>query len=656
MSVKMISNDDDSLYNDDQSLFDEDVNDLALQSSQGSARIAREDIRLMNVVRAIVMLILLTFAVISGETVFIISLISEENNFSEAYDDAAKVLTNTMYERISTKLWIAKTFANDLAIDAQNNDSVWPYVSYDHFSDRCKGPLRLSDSSTITFAPFIRVAERQTWEDTATTTYHLIDNEDHIQMTEPYANDKASATSVDDDKVFYHPSGRTLSQGIYHFTNGMTQDEGVSPEGYFPIWQQASTNENSGEILTQTMFNLLANQARASGLRTMLQRQGSSMSEFLVQDSDGEDYAVFSTPRSAIYAPIHETNSSGSLNTVGAVEFEFRWEHVFSNVLKGVDLPVMVVVENTCEALKLSYQIRGEDVVFMGEGDLHDDDVDGYEKTKSSVTDFESLFKEHSYMPEAETNFCGYQISFFPSSSFKKHYVDNKPDAYRGIVLGVFLFIVGIFWAYDTLIERRQGKVIDAAAKSDAIVRSLFPSNVREKLYEQAQPQKKSDGKDAWRNPTAIRPEKGVIETPKNMLKSFIARSPDDPANNVSQDGALSAPIADLYPQTTIMFADISGFTAWSSEREPSQVFTLLESIYRQMDRAAKKLGVFKVETVGDCYVAATGIPDPQPNYGAEIMIRFARTCLVRMNILTKELESQLGPGTAELTLRIGIH
>lgn len=98
------------------------------------------------------------------------------------------------------------------------------------------------------------------------------------------------------------------------------------------------------------------------------------------------------------------------------------------------------------------------------------------------------------------------------------------------------------------------------------------------------------------------------------------------------------------------------------------------------MDRAAKKLGVFKVslrynlfsntvlavlntialftqvETVGDCYVAATGIPDPQPNYGAEIMVRFARTCLIRMNILTKELESQLGPGTAELSLRIGIH
>ena len=46
--------------------------------------------------------------------------------------------------------------------------------------------------------------------------------------------------------------------------------------------------------------------------------------------------------------------------------------------------------------------------------------------------------------------------------------------------------------------------------------------------------------------------------------------------------------------------------------------------------------------------MAATGIPDPQPHYGAEIMVRFARTCLIRMNILTKELESILGPGTGE--------
>jgi class 3 adenylate cyclase len=61
----------------------------------------------------------------------------------------------------------------------------------------------------------------------------------------------------------------------------------------------------------------------------------------------------------------------------------------------------------------------------------------------------------------------------------------------------------------------------------------------------------------------------------------------------------------DLFPETTIMFADIAGFTAWSSAREPSQVFTLLERIYSEFDRLAHRRRVFKVEVVGDCYVVS---------------------------------------------------
>jgi class 3 adenylate cyclase len=48
-------------------------------------------------------------------------------------------------------------------------------------------------------------------------------------------------------------------------------------------------------------------------------------------------------------------------------------------------------------------------------------------------------------------------------------------------------------------------------------------------------------------------------------------------------------PIADLFSDTTILFADISGFTAWSSAREPSQVFILLETIYKAFDEIAKR-------------------------------------------------------------------
>ena len=44
-------------------------------------------------------------------------------------------------------------------------------------------------------------------------------------------------------------------------------------------------------------------------------------------------------------------------------------------------------------------------------------------------------------------------------------------------------------------------------------------------------------------------------------------------------------------------------FTAWSSAREPSQVFKLLETIYSAFDVIARKNRVLKVETVG--YVTA---------------------------------------------------
>jgi class 3 adenylate cyclase len=66
-------------------------------------------------------------------------------------------------------------------------------------------------------------------------------------------------------------------------------------------------------------------------------------------------------------------------------------------------------------------------------------------------------------------------------------------------------------------------------------------------------------------------------------------------------------PIADLFLECTVMFADIAGFTAWSSSRDPAQVITLLEALYGAFDSLANRRGVFKVETIRDSYVAVSG-------------------------------------------------
>ena len=142
------------------------------------------------------------------------------------------------------------------------------------------------------------------------------------------------------------------------------------------------------------------------------------------------------------------------------------------------------------------------------------------------------------------------------------------------------------------------------------------------------------------------------IVAAKHRLKNFLE---DEPVETGSMNVFGTKPIADFFPETTIMFGDLVGFTAWSSVREPSQVFTLLETVYHAFDELAKRRGVFKVETVGDCYVAVTGLPEPRKDH-AVAMARFAQDCNAKLMRLVKQLEVTLGPDTGDLSMRFGLH
>ena len=58
---------------------------------------------------------------------------------------------------------------------------------------------------------------------------------------------------------------------------------------------------------------------------------------------------------------------------------------------------------------------------------------------------------------------------------------------------------------------------------------------------------------------------------------------------------------------------------------------------------------------MGDCYVAVAGLPTPRRDHYIA-MTRFAGDCLSKMSVLTRQLEVELGPDTADLGIRIGVH
>mmetsp|Transcript_42207 Transcript_42207/g.101959 ORF Transcript_42207/g.101959 Transcript_42207/m.101959 type:complete len:608 (+) Transcript_42207:114-1937(+) len=239
-----------------------------------------------------------------------------------------------------------------------------------------------------------------------------------------------------------------------------------------------------------------------------------------------------------------------------------------------------------------------------------------------------------------------------------------------------FLVLLCTFLVYDFMVEKRQDIVVSIATKSTAIVDGLFPAQVRDRMMNETHEIPKPDALSVPAGSVAdLTSQADVLSTgnaliidpsaPKNQstrgsettdlqdknlsVKQFLAE------NGIFSDAQSSQPIADLFPNTTVIFADIAGFTAWSSQRDPPQVFTLLESLYRSFDEIAAKLKVFKVETIGDSYMAVTGLPVPDENHAVH-MARFAYQCLVRSKKMCSDLEALLGPGTSELGLRIGLH
>lgn len=81
----------------------------------------------------------------------------------------------------------------------------------------------------------------------------------------------------------------------------------------------------------------------------------------------------------------------------------------------------------------------------------------------------------------------------------------------------------------------------------------------------------------------------------------------------------------------------------------------MLETLYAAFDAIAKRRRIFKVETIGDCYVAVSGLPEPRADH-ALIMSKFANDIMNAMRTISRDLEISLGPDTGDLALRIGIH
>jgi len=114
-------------------------------------------------------------------------------------------------------------------------------------------------------------------------------------------------------------------------------------------------------------------------------------------------------------------------------------------------------------------------------------------------------------------------------------------------------------------------------------------------------------------------------------------------------------PVADVLENVTLLFADIVRYTDFGNKHEPVEVVSMLMELFKNFDHATKSCHVYKVHTIGDCYVVMGfngKVSMNERNYYEEAknVCKMGEEMITIIRDVRKKVNFEL------LDMRIGIH
>lgn len=283
----------------------------------------------------------------------------------------------------------------------------------------------------MTLAPIVTAATRIGWEE------YAIANQGWIQEGLNYATELYGQPPV--------PPVTDIPPRIYNFVRGgMAAVTHAGP--YAPLWQQSPAPANSNVVnldllvspVIRRTFDFMRVQNRPVLSEVVDLR---SLYQNLISSGQNAD-----DPHSFLLQPVYDYfGNSGQI--VAILMAVIPWTNYFSYMVND-DVGDMYLVLNSC-GRAFTYVIQGRVASFVGEGDLHNTEMNRYKITTSFSTD-----ASDNYRP-----LCAYDMDLYPSPLLYEESKSNKALLYALAVSSCFVITTIVFLLYDAMVKRRQKKV-----------------------------------------------------------------------------------------------------------------------------------------------------------------------------------------------------
>ena len=121
-----------------------------------------------------------------------------------------------------------------------------------------------------------------------------------------------------------------------------------------------------------------------------------------------------------------------------------------------------------------------------------------------------------------------------------------------------------------------------------------------------------------WYQLRLIAAQAAEIEREKAKSDRVLRNVLPDPIAERLREG--EGTIADGVADASVLFADLVGFTPLSEGLPPDEVVRALDGLFARFDALTDGLGLEKIKTIGDAYMAAGGATTPLPDHAGRVV------------------------------------